>query len=470
LDTLYYQPSLEIARNGRTFVQAKSLDSTPLQKDFFEHWHDKESILSFIDPCAFFGGFYGDDLSVVSATEINNWKGSDLYNNLLTKFLNKNLCYIDIRNEFNYSINYFKNYGVSDSDNTTNILLTKGSSGTSAIVDYYDNSWPILVVDGSDFSDTNSNFHTISIQLPAGNGDNPAPLVYIGKAYKPTNQFPGEFLGKEKFINLNVTNNYADAFSLALPWVGTNLMSSFVHLKFCKQLSSAALPVLNPTQIRRTNYLDCLFPISMNFDGLNSILKTKVYEEEIYIDVTDTHFFDASFSLGINFNSENVTLLANPHVISQTDRKKVRRTLDLVGEFKSTGDDDTILYSLWNGTDRADFVINTLFNTDGNLQVLNYETSGADVEGRFDVEDIRKILALNVTLSQWNDIVQLASTSFLPKYSTFLSVINKQYLEDQYETSYTSMDLALKGFQISGDNIAIQQVLTNINLTAYGIV
>jgi hypothetical protein len=469
LDSLYYQPSLEIARNSQTFIQAQTLDESPVQKDFFEHWHDKEMILHFMDPCAFFGGFYKKNLNVVSGDQITSIQGVDLYNNLLSKFMNKNICYIDIRNEFNYSINYYKNYGTSPTDNTTNIYLRKGQSGTFSTIDYYGNSWPILVIDGSDFSDANEDHHVLSIQLPTGNGDNPAPLVYFAKAYN-NNAFPDEFLEKEKFISLSVTDNYTDEFSLGIPWIVSNPVCCFTYLKFCKQLTSDTLPDVTPTQIRRTDYLDSLFPISMNFESINSIIQTKVYDEELYIDVSDTHFFDATFNLAISFSGGNVTLLANPYIVNQTDRKKVRRVLELSSEFKSTGDDDNILYNLWNNTERSDLVINTLNTSNNDLNVLNYETSGADIQGQFQVEDLRKIIALNLTLSQWHDIVQLSNSSFLSKYDVFLSIINKQYLEDEGENSYTSLDLTLKGFQIDGDNLVLQQVLTNINLIAYGIV
>lgn len=275
LDTLFYKPALELARNTETYIRAKILTASPLQKDFFEHWHDKEAILNFIDPCAFFGGFYNTKLSVISGGQISKWFGEDLYNNLIVKFYNKNKCYIDIRNEFNFSLNYFKNYGLSPTNNITNIKIRKGETAAVVTEDYYNNDWPIYIIDAGGFSITSANNQLVSLQLPAGNGDNPAPLIYFGKAFTPYG-FPAEFERKEKFRAVAVTGNYCEEIIIAVPWANGNLLCAYIQLKYCKQVSNEVLPIPLSTQIRKMELFDCLFSPAMNFDITNSSFKFRL--------------------------------------------------------------------------------------------------------------------------------------------------------------------------------------------------
>lgn len=77
----------------------------------------QELILSYIDPCAFFGLHYenGVNVSVFTATTktIETKKKADLYT-LLEKFATKNRVYLDIRSELGYSYNFYQNYKESN--------------------------------------------------------------------------------------------------------------------------------------------------------------------------------------------------------------------------------------------------------------------------------------------------------------------------------------------------------------------
>ncbi|MDP3929839.1 MAG: hypothetical protein Q8R57_12520, partial [Bacteroidota bacterium] len=213
-ESLGFEPTLEIARKPDHIIEVTTLSSTPTQAEFFEHWHDKESILNYVDPCAFWGSFYSKNLIVFNNGNKSKKKGNELYSDVLSLFLNKNKCYLDIRNEFNFSLNYFKNYGASATNNTTNIKLGKGSNTINPI-DYYINGWPIFINDNTGFSSTSNHYHEISLQLPCGNGDNPAPLVYLSRAYKTGIKFPETFNLKQKFLPLTVSSNYTTVFKMA---------------------------------------------------------------------------------------------------------------------------------------------------------------------------------------------------------------------------------------------------------------
>jgi hypothetical protein len=92
-ESLGFEPTLAIARKADNIIEVNTLTGTS-QADFFEHWHDKEDVLNYIDPCAFWGSFYTNNLIVkLSNNTKNKKKGDELYTDVLSLFKNKNKCY-----------------------------------------------------------------------------------------------------------------------------------------------------------------------------------------------------------------------------------------------------------------------------------------------------------------------------------------------------------------------------------------
>jgi hypothetical protein len=178
-ESLGFEPTIALARNNEHIIKVKQITGTN-QAEFFEHWHDKEETLNYIDP-VLSGSFYNKNLWVLNGSSFSKKTGEDIFTDVPSTFTNKNKCYIDIRNEFNFSINYFKNYGTSATNNTTNISLKKGAS-LSITLNYYDSNWPILILNYAGFSGFVTTHQTLGIKLPCNSGsnndDNPAPLVY----------------------------------------------------------------------------------------------------------------------------------------------------------------------------------------------------------------------------------------------------------------------------------------------------
>lgn len=462
-----YVPILKLTRNSKTVLKCKALSTGFLQKDFFQHWHVKEDVINFIDPCAYFASFYNDSLKVFHLGQEIVLKKDSLYTELLDKFLNKNIAYIDIRNEFNSSLNFFKNYGVSDVDNGTNLKIKKGDESAFVAVDYYKNRWPILTFDSSGFDSTSAEYQTVTLQLPDGRGDNPTPLIFFSKAYMPDDNFPKEFEKWDMFKSLSVKSNFTDGFKIGLPWKSDELLSSYTQLKYLKQFGEESLPPILPTQIRKVDYMDALFSIAMNFDYLNSSYKTKVFDEHIYADVRMKKNYDAVFSLSISFDSANVTLTANPVIINNCDSQ--RKILSIVNEHKSIGVSANYLEDISVNKEGAN-ILNMILTLNGDdFNVLQVKPAYNDLAEKLNIPDFRKTLGFTLTKEEWENVVQVSSNSgFEQNYPIYIMVTNKQNLEDDRDIDYTSMDLSLAGFIIDGNNIKVQQVLTNINLFTYG--
>lgn len=57
-----------------------------------------------------------------------------------------------------------------------------------------------------------------------------------------------------------------------------------------------------------------------------------MFNENIYIDTLESNGFDAVFSLGINFDSNNVTLFAVPSNYSNFENNKAKNPLSITDE------------------------------------------------------------------------------------------------------------------------------------------
>jgi len=461
LETPFYKPDLGLLRNNESWVRAKILSANATQNDFFEHWHDKELILNFIDPCAFFSAFYFQKLFVINGASTMSFQREDLYANVISKYHNKHKCYVDIRNEFNFSLNYMKNYGVSATDNTTNIKIGVNSTLVS-VFDYYRNNWPIFVFENN--GSNSQNYIGMSIKLPVA--DNLEPLIYFERAFISTEKFPEEYHNDSKFKSLDSNDNYTNEFNVGIPILNGNLISNYVLLKYGRRFTEEVLPDALPCQIRKTDYLDALFPLALNFDYLNSKLKTKVYDTELCLDVFESHNFIAAFSLLMSYDLDNITLFANPTTIKTQEFKKT--PLSIASKFNSFNKIN-VLQEIDAIPLTSHLVKSSLKVWGTDLDILQFSTSIADVEGRFSVPDLRRIIGINISKDQWESIIAFSSNNFLQKYPVYISV-DKTHLEDDDNKIYTSLNLKLKGYQLVSGNLIVNVLPVNINLVTYGIV
>ena len=95
--------SFGLARELDSIISVSPLGGVPTQVETFEHNHDKERVLSYLDDAAFFGAFFLDKIDVKIADEFEEKGGDDVYDLLISKYLNKNAVYISIYNEYNSS-------------------------------------------------------------------------------------------------------------------------------------------------------------------------------------------------------------------------------------------------------------------------------------------------------------------------------------------------------------------------------
>lgn len=249
-------------RQFEHFVEVSSLGVGSSSKEEFLHWFKKEKIHCYVDPVAFFGSFYGYELGAYTGGVKAVYSTDDLYDNCLGKYANKNLIYLDIRNDFNYSLNAFGNYG-----RDIKLALDDNPATSFTIHNYYRSGWPILSLTTLDFG-TMTNYsdrNLIRLQLPRG--DNSMPVLYLDSVKTPAT-FPKtidrSFGFKNKYggLALDQSNTFLPTICyLAVPFHSTLGVAISIHTKLTltKQLMNESAQITEKTYLRSLIYLDHLF-------------------------------------------------------------------------------------------------------------------------------------------------------------------------------------------------------------------
>jgi hypothetical protein len=488
MDGLAFHHPLSLARQVESTISVPALATGATDAQIFDHWNAKEQILGFMDPCAFYGSFFraGLQAKTSSNTPFATKSGNPLYQDVLFKFANRNTAYLDIRNEHNFSLNYFKNYGTT-TNATTDIKI-----GNTA-VDYYVSKWPLLTLTASNFQNNNTTKarNSFAIQLPVG--DNPKPLVYVSQGYRDINTkgtgFPAELKSAERFFadfktapvgGYTVTKSTSGTSSLifAVPNVtgqtATIPVSCYTRLKYLKQQQGTAAV---STAIQSENYLSNLFyPLDLGIllDGIANI-KTAVYDEEIYVNAQDETglAFDFIGKIGIARDTCNTSFFLIPTNF-RTQAEQASALVTLTGETSDyTGSYPNLIalkYPL-ERVRRSDLV----FSPTNKVPVAAFVSDGTPAEqAKFKTPDFNKFFIITVAngaFDTWKNKVAAAQAA---GFRAYLGVKNLQTPTDGVEVQYTSFELVLRVFVLDATNgkyniqdIATDPASATANITIY---
>lgn len=465
-----FDPQLGKVRSNNNLVTVATLPGSPTQPQQFEHWHDKEEILNYIDPCAFFGMFYHSKIMVKqSSGHSEKLKGNELYDDLLIKFYNKNVSYLDIRNEYNHSFNYFRNYG-----NSINIAFDASSAPSS--LNYYASGWPILMFNNSLFAASNtSNKNIFKVQMPDGSGDNTLPLIFLSTGYLSA-RYPKQSKGKDKFLPLEVASGFTNEVAFALPnrngLASVCLISGYTRLKYNKRFDADHNPPSSGTVIRAQDHLDNIFApaaLKIPFAGSDPV-KWYVYDEEQYIDAISNLGFDSCAKIGVAKDRFSYTLFGLPF-LKNTDNKSIRKeTLSLSGETIDSEEGFlTTIVRRFEGTLTKDKLLLAPTATypetqEQYLDIKEDRLLGSNFKG----PDLDDLVAITFSAADYTAILTLCNSSFLAKYRVYLGVSNKEQGTDNGGAEYTRAILVVRGFENNGGAIQVKEVSTGIKIYANG--
>ncbi len=433
-----YIPTFEIARNVNHTVSVNSLSPNANQAQNFSHWHDKEEVLHYLDPCAFFGSFIEVGLQTKNKNTEDFSPQTDLYNNVLKKYANKNRLYLDIRNDHNYSFNYYKNYG-------TDFQIDTGSGFNTE--NYYANNWPIKIIENP------GGQKDFQVKLPKG--DNTLPAVFH----------------EENLSLLNVGDSFTDTIKISLAQVNGNSLASYRRLKYLKRIDAEATPFNNGTTPVVSHYLDNLFaPFDMQiaFQG-NALMKSVVFDSETLVDnLPEGKQFIAK--TGMAEDTSNTTFFAY-----SATRKSATFITD--GELSVTHSnylDHVDVNQPQSVLRKSELkVIETAATTPTDVPYLEFRDADDFVFEDQTKADLDDLISVVLTKTQLTELSTLAgSNQFIGKYRTYLATTNRLSGLDAQGHPYTEFELELRGFVLNPDNItlSIKPVPTGIKFYSYGSV
>ncbi|WP_299765234.1 hypothetical protein [uncultured Dokdonia sp.] len=280
-DRMGYEPTLGNIRTSDSIIEVTPLVVTPPSlpniSDEFGYTHEKEAILTYIDPTGFYGCAQANGIKVSTYTTISDADGGKVIaSEIVNLFYNKEIVYIDIRNDQNYSYDYYKNFGAQ-------LRLSYEQNGSDELVVEtinYNDDWPLLRISQKELPQKDS-LSKIILEFPFKGVSSHSNRFYLNSF---THDFLSETKPKTSFLRLNDfdENNqfkieYSEEITLS-NWVQENgsLGANYFIFKYSNIQNSGN------NQVLRTKNLDSLFSLDMKLllgdeDVNDGDFKTYIY-------------------------------------------------------------------------------------------------------------------------------------------------------------------------------------------------
>jgi hypothetical protein len=469
-----YNHPLKICRTAENFIEVESTGALEGTTEYFKHWHDKEAILNFIDPAVFFSSFYISKLRAKSSTgSFTKRSKNEIYDDILKglqhssgssgSFYNRNLLYIDIRNEHNASFNYYKNY-------ETDILLSLDSGSAPQTVNYYQSGWPILIITNSEFpTGNNGEKNDVLISLPEGDNTNPVVVVQSGYV-KRINPFR-KLKGKKRFFDLEFTDSFSNEIHLKSPnrdgLSVTTSVATLIIITYAKRLSLDDVELTSSgTKIESNFYFDNVFmPLQMISPiETNSGTTVKVYEEKRYVHQSDTGK-ELIMNIGV---AEDVS--GKYYFMFAKDRRKipgfsVRKFHSFTSELIL--DENNFVNKIIENQPNFELTEKNIGYNSETLQLIKDNTKEDLSWDVFRDPSVDELFIIHLSNTEINDLEALVvSNELITDYKIFIAFANKT-LEKVDELEFVSYDLILKGYKEVSTAIEANEINSNLKIYQY---
>lgn len=450
----------KLAREHDSKIIFTPLDPNASNAEKFKRKHEKEIALGYIDSCAFFSAFYNIGIKVFTNNTFEKLTTTDLYETIITQHYNKQKIYLDIRNEYSDSINYYENY-------TNNIGLKLDNSSYTSI-NYYRNNWPILVLDNFEIPLGNSN-KTIRLKLPIR--DKQIPTLYLKRSY--ISEIGLDILpqGNQKFPVMdedNISNNEIELpYTLILQKADNEIISDYLIIKYFSAIPEKAEDTDTEQLIYKRYYIDNLFPISdltIPFSQNTGKSTFKLFYDTGYIDKLLINASSYSHSIGMAIDDDYITFISLPFTYNFNVRNNADDTIPLGG--LETISDKPFLLQI---TDllkvikliKGKFLIDSVEKEFLKFAVNEDVTTVGKIANNYTFEDVT-VFAL--TTQQFNDIKLIKEQQFPDEYKVYIGITNVQIGVDDTGTSYTKFSYVLNGIKEHEGEIIAHHVPTGIEI------
>lgn len=488
-DTMGYEPTVSTAKLDNNIISVTPLPNTPTQKERFMNRNEKEVILNYIDPCAFYGSFIDSKIKVKSsnnstASKSGNAIYADVLNGSSGYFRNRNIIYFDIRNELNYSFDYYENYlnplKVAFDESTSLNQFTSRS--------YYVDNWPLLKLTTSDFpANNNSTDNFFRVSFPQGDNEHPFLFVAQGKIKR---RFIEKLKGKKRFkiLTVDATTSYTDDATFILPnYTGNNtteLISSYVRLRYIK----SNFQVESLTQIKTAvpGY-DSLDNIFHPFETANpwdenttNTIVSNYYGEETYTDAI--RHSGQSYISGLGFARDvNADITFFTAAIDKFISAKKHRSIpfSITGSAEKTSN-DTFLQKTASKHNLFYNKVQLDFGNPSNDPFVEFFSSDPSHKGirlkRVLPQDFNFRKISGSDFSSLQDIINgthqtISNPNFLSGFRIHLGFRFNESGKDNNDIAYTKHDVVLRGFVEDPNDISkvlVKEVNSGVAVYTFG--
>jgi hypothetical protein len=484
LDGVLSNPTMSIAKNKDNYIQ-NPVTGTELQKKVI-----KEQVLHYMDVAAFYGSLTNSPRGVKSRknTDGNSTIHTDreIYTEILASFVNKDKIYIDVRNNFNRSFNYFKNY--YDTINLE-ILNGNGSTPSSKLFAqnlYQDASWPIIILNKDNLPDGIIN-KTILVNLLLPNtrldGNvlkiiNSDPLIYISQGYI-NNEIKDSGNIEDKRYDLKGNKKSIKGQSLIQLIIennieGKNPISSYIRIKYIEAAyGTLTEPSIIPDYKSNYDWLFAPLSLGLNFEKVinNTTEKykviTKVFNEERYFktDLGSSYFT----SIGYGEDEKMYSLFAFAKDKSPGDNSKTA-PINLVSDISKSY--NSFIQYLDQKFSKHRIEKSTRVIDGGTKYILQFKKYDSEVSGsRLKIieskpdEEMVLFLFKKQSIKSLFQNIGLDAEKIDPKLDVFLRITERVSNVDGDGKKYTKITVKLAGFK-NADSSLIE--LGSINCYAMG--
>lgn len=257
-----FQPDFKYVRTYKEIILDVSALPSGTDQEKFTLRLEREKVLNYIDPAAFFGMHNAKNgwLQVDDGTG-NKSKLTDIaiYDTVVTKFQTKNTLYLDIRNENGQSLNFYGKYD----DGSGNALDLGNASGALTAQSYATEKWPLIIRTSASAPNANT-YNRIFFKLQVDY--NHKPILYIEHG-QPNGTTKGRFIAGTDLLVTAATKTKELGFRYPNKDLGggNKIGAAFLlKLHYCMRIDAANTPF--PAEVVGTAaYTDNLFgPVDLD--------------------------------------------------------------------------------------------------------------------------------------------------------------------------------------------------------------
>ena len=458
LQRLGHNMTLGEVREAESILTVNSPTSN--EAEIFEHWHKKDACLNYVDPVAFFGAFgetrlrYFQNGDKKTASHRN-----DLVTDVLSSCVNVDRVYLDLRNDYGFALNYFKDRGHM-------ARLKSRKTSDDYLLDQTITGWPILSFTLSDLDnsgvfpgDIKRGFLRTSLELPQGDNMSSA-LAFLSRGFVRR----WRNLKPEEKATQGITNpgeTYTLPIRISLPIAEKNGTDQLCPNYFKINLYDMDREQDPETQTSlapsKDHYLNGLFrPLDMEQTLLrrNEALSYTIWHEEILVNLSSDGGPAYIANIGVASDSETITLFAFPEFAIQELESD-----QLGGHFFKTVSSSkqiskTFLDHILVRSEKGIVQVIELIGTDIGNQILVLDRK-SDFDQKYDIGNYVFLINSKIKfLDQKSTIQSLAVTNF----PVFKVAAQSAEAIDTRNIAYNKTEFGISYPEIIGTNVSTKLI------------